>query len=75
MAELGGLAFSYAAGALSTLSPCVLPLLAIILFDVLEQRAWGPLALAEASLRRSVASAYSSSRWATAWALIRPRSA
>ena len=46
MAELGGLALSYAAGALSTLSPCVLPLLPIILFGVLEQRAWGPLALA-----------------------------
>jgi cytochrome c-type biogenesis protein len=29
MAELGGLALSYAAGALSTLSPCVLPLLPI----------------------------------------------
>ena len=46
MVELGGLALSYAAGALSTLSPCVLPLLPIILFGALEQHAWGPLALA-----------------------------
>ena len=46
MAELGGLALSYAAGALSTLSPCVLPLLPIILFGALEQHARGPLALA-----------------------------
>jgi cytochrome c-type biogenesis protein len=41
-----GLAISYAAGALSTLSPCVLPLLPIILFGALEQHAWGPVALA-----------------------------
>jgi cytochrome c-type biogenesis protein len=40
-----GLVFSYAAGALSTLSPCVLPLLPIILFGVLEQNKWGPVAL------------------------------
>src|SRR5215475_11016075 len=46
MVELGGLALSYAAGALSTLSPCVLPLLPIILFGALEQHAWGPVALA-----------------------------
>jgi cytochrome c-type biogenesis protein len=46
MAELGSLALSYAAGALSTLSPCVLPLLPIILFGALEQHAWGPVALA-----------------------------
>src|SRR5262245_48675510 len=46
MAELGGLALSYAAGALSTLSPCVLPLLPIILLGALEQHAWGPIALA-----------------------------
>jgi cytochrome c-type biogenesis protein len=46
MAELGGLALSYAAGAVSTLSPCVLPLLPIILFGALEQHAWGPVALA-----------------------------
>jgi cytochrome c-type biogenesis protein len=42
----GNLALSYAAGALSTLSPCVLPLLPIVLFGVLERSAWGPLALA-----------------------------
>ena len=46
MAELGGLALSYAAGALSTLSPCVLPLLPIILLSALEQHAWGPVARA-----------------------------
>jgi|SRR6516165_4229520 cytochrome c biogenesis protein CcdA len=46
MPELGGLALSYAAGALSTLSPCVLPLLPIILFGALEQHTWGPVALA-----------------------------
>jgi cytochrome c-type biogenesis protein len=46
MAEFGNLALSYAAGALSTLSPCVLPLLPIVLFGVLERHAWGPLALA-----------------------------
>jgi cytochrome c-type biogenesis protein len=46
MAELGGLALSYAAGALSTLSPCVLPLLPIILFGAIEKHAWGPAALA-----------------------------
>jgi cytochrome c-type biogenesis protein len=46
MAGLGTLALSYAAGSLSTLSPCVLPLLPIILFGVLEQSVFGPLALA-----------------------------
>src|SRR6516162_8206102 len=55
MVELGGLALSYAAGALSTLSPCVLPLLPIILFGALEQHAWGPVALA-AGLSASFAS-------------------
>jgi cytochrome c biogenesis protein CcdA len=55
MAELGGLALSYAAGALSTLSPCVLPLLPIILFGALEQHVWGPVALA-AGLSASFAS-------------------
>ncbi len=44
--ELGVLALSYGAGALSTLNPCVLPLLPIILFGILEQNAWGPVALA-----------------------------
>jgi len=43
--ELGTFVLSYAAGALSTLSPCVLPLLPIVLFGVLQQSAWGPLAL------------------------------
>jgi cytochrome c-type biogenesis protein len=43
---LAGSALSYAAGALSTLSPCVLPLLPIILFGALEQHVWAPIALA-----------------------------
>lgn len=46
MAEIGGLALSYAAGALSTLSPCVLPILPIVLFGVVQQSRWGPLLLA-----------------------------
>lgn len=46
MAGLGSLTLSYAAGALSTLSPCVLPLLPIILFGAVERHAWAPLALA-----------------------------
>jgi cytochrome c-type biogenesis protein len=40
------LALGYAAGALSTLSPCVLPLLPIVLFGAIEKHAWGPVALA-----------------------------
>jgi cytochrome c-type biogenesis protein len=43
---LGGLALSYAAGALSTLSPCVLPLLPILLASAVQQHVVGPLALA-----------------------------
>jgi cytochrome c-type biogenesis protein len=43
---VGTLILSFGAGALSTLSPCVLPLLPIILFGVLQQNVWGPLALA-----------------------------
>lgn len=46
MADLGSLALGYAAGALSTLSPCVLPILPIVLFGVVDRHAWGPLALA-----------------------------
>lgn len=46
MPEIGNLVLSYAAGALSALSPCVLPLLPIVLFGVLEKHAWGPVALA-----------------------------
>jgi cytochrome c-type biogenesis protein len=46
VAGLGNLALGYAAGALSTLSPCVLPILPIVLFGVVERHAWGPLALA-----------------------------
>lgn len=40
------LALGYAAGALSTLSPCVLPILPIVLFAAIERHAWGPIALA-----------------------------
>jgi cytochrome c biogenesis protein CcdA len=46
VAELGSLALGYVAGALSTLSPCVLPLLPIVLIGSFEQHAWGPVALA-----------------------------
>jgi cytochrome c-type biogenesis protein len=56
MADVGSLGLSYAAGALSVLSPCVLPLLPIVLFGVLERHAWGPLALA-AGLSASFAGA------------------
>jgi cytochrome c biogenesis protein CcdA len=40
------LALGYAAGALSTLSPCVLPILPIVLIGAIERHAWGPAALA-----------------------------
>jgi cytochrome c biogenesis protein CcdA len=43
---LGNLGLSYAAGALSTLSPCVLPLLPIILLSVIERHKLGPIMLA-----------------------------
>lgn len=46
MFGISNLALGYAAGALSTLSPCVLPILPIVLFGVIERNAWGPLALA-----------------------------
>jgi cytochrome c-type biogenesis protein len=42
----GGLALSYAAGALSTLSPCVLPLLPVVLASAVQQHILGPIALA-----------------------------
>jgi cytochrome c biogenesis protein CcdA len=42
----GELALGYAAGALSTLSPCVLPLLPMVLFAAVERHALGPVALA-----------------------------
>lgn len=40
------LVFGYAAGALSTMSPCVLPILPIVLFGAIERHALAPLALA-----------------------------
>jgi cytochrome c biogenesis protein CcdA len=43
--DAGGLALGYAAGALSTLSPCVLPLLPILLASAAQQHALGVLAL------------------------------
>jgi len=43
---LGGLALSYAAGALSTLSPCVLPLLPVVLAGAVQRHILGPVALA-----------------------------
>jgi len=43
---VAGAAASYAAGVLSTLSPCVLPLLPVLLLSSLQQDRRGPLALA-----------------------------
>ena len=43
---LGALAISFLAGALSILSPCVLPLLPLLLSGALQQHALAPLALA-----------------------------
>lgn len=42
----GSLVLGYAAGALSILSPCVLPILPIVLFGAIERHVLGPLALA-----------------------------
>lgn len=42
----GTFALGYLAGALSTLSPCVLPLLPILIVSALAQHRFGPLALA-----------------------------
>ena len=44
--EPGSLALGFAAGALSTLSPCVLPLLPVLIASALQQHALAPLALA-----------------------------
>jgi cytochrome c biogenesis protein CcdA len=41
-----GLALSFVAGVLSILSPCVLPLLPIVLGAAASERTWGPAALA-----------------------------
>lgn len=46
MTGAGTLAVSYLAGALTTLSPCVLPLLPVLLLSAVEQHVLGPLALA-----------------------------
>lgn len=46
MAGAGTLAVSYLAGALTTLSPCVLPLLPVLLLSAVQQHVLGPLALA-----------------------------
>ena len=46
MGGIGSLMLSYAAGALSVLSPCVLPLLPILLVSAIEQHVFGPFALA-----------------------------
>jgi cytochrome c-type biogenesis protein len=42
----GGLVLSFAAGVLSILSPCVLPLLPIVLGAAASEQKWGPVALA-----------------------------
>jgi cytochrome c-type biogenesis protein len=43
---LGSVVFAFAAGVLSTLSPCVLPLLPIVLGAAVARHRWGPAALA-----------------------------
>jgi cytochrome c biogenesis protein CcdA len=43
---LGSLALALAAGMLSVLSPCVLPILPIVLGAAASERKWGPVALA-----------------------------
>jgi cytochrome c-type biogenesis protein len=43
---LGTYLLGYVAGVLSTLSPCVLPLLPILIASVVAEHRWGPLALA-----------------------------
>lgn len=43
---IGTLAFALLAGLLSTLSPCVLPLLPVVLGAALNEHRWGPAALA-----------------------------
>ena len=43
---IASLAFGYAAGALSTLSPCVLPLLPVVFASALGEHRFGPWALA-----------------------------
>lgn len=45
LAGIGSVALAYSAGTLATLSPCVLPLLPIILLSALQQHAWGPIAV------------------------------
>ena len=43
---MGALLLSFLAGSLTTLSPCVLPILPIVLLGALDQHRFGPLALA-----------------------------
>ena len=43
---LGSLVLAFAAGMLSVLSPCVLPILPIVLGAAASERKWGPVALA-----------------------------
>lgn len=44
--DAGVLLLGYGAGVLSTLNPCVLPILPIVLFGAIQQNVWGPVALA-----------------------------
>ncbi|MGH7000635.1 MAG: hypothetical protein ACREEA_03945, partial [Stellaceae bacterium] len=43
---LGTAAFAFVAGALSTLSPCVLPILPVVFGAAVARHRWGPVALA-----------------------------
>ena len=44
--SIGSLGLAFLAGILSILSPCVLPLLPIVLGTAASERKWGPVALA-----------------------------
>lgn len=46
MSELGLLGLSFLAGGLSTLAPCVLPVLPFVIFSATQEHCLGPLALA-----------------------------
>jgi cytochrome c biogenesis protein CcdA len=52
---MGAIAVSFAAGALSVLSPCVLPLLPIVVASALQRHRHGPLALATGFVLASAA--------------------
>ncbi len=72
---MGAVVLSFAAGALSVLSPCVLPLLPIVVASALQHHRHGPLALAAGLVLTSAAPASSSPRLASPSASTAPRRA